>query len=780
MAFGDFGALAPFYGASGMSQGYMQGYSNYINMLRQSAMMNMQMAHANLYGNVLPQYYNARMQAMLQNANNGTLRANTGAENSFARRVQNGEFVGMSPDEIKQSPGVNPGDVDAYLSSGSVGGYGGGNVPEPPIGGYGGGAGAPPPDASMMAAPIQQQFPGGPSGPAPNVTPPPMPSAAPAPGVAMGASPGFPGNAQGNQPNVAPSPDAWTMLTQGQAPLPPAAMSPGAENPAAQALPASQPATQAQPRYFQGTPFDPNTQAPVGQQNPADMVPQFLRSRIAANFQRLQNWQPLWGSADKTQADLDRDIQTLKAWQTGNADTISKVDALVGNVQKGSGSAALLPSQIQNYTKGTSVAYNLPERDQNFGQQPVQYKNLINAMATGQNTFQGLDNNGKATTLNVDDVVGPGSQLWKDDQGGMHIVDAHGNLAAVPDIDLSPDAKAALAQKAQSTELQSARTQAVQDQDAWFQKYKGLLSQSELQNWHVQRQLALEGKLPLDQYQAAFDKIRNQHEGDVLNSEIAHNLGGAAYDFGRAGEMVGGNSQALSANKAYGEQLDKFTTKYTTDKQTVNPATGDTIISPSPLKIENGKLMVNPAFSDKAAAQKAFNDAQSGWNLLQYYKKNSSGGSSGATSPMSYQDAYDMALQAGDPHPEVAAAQAMLESQGGRHVGGANNFFGIKGPGNTANTTEVVGGKSVPTKASFQNFATPQAAFQHRLGLLNSRYPGYNAPSTGAAVQALVKGGYATDPQYGQKLMGIIQKNQGGARAASGRTPGGLQFSYKP
>jgi len=134
------------------------------------------------------------------------------------------------------------------------------------------------------------------------------------------------------------------------------------------------------------------------------------------------------------------------------------------------------------------------------------------------------------------------------------------------------------------------------------------------------------------------------------------------------------------------------------------------------------------------------------------------------TGKAGFQHAVDAARAAGHPKPELAAAQWALESNWGRKVSGDNNYFGIKdfsGGGKTVGTHEVVGGKTVAVNAAFRNYATPQDAFKGLSNLMDKpRYAGVEAAGSLAdAAHAIQKGGYATDPEYANKLIQTMRAN---------------------
>lgn len=134
------------------------------------------------------------------------------------------------------------------------------------------------------------------------------------------------------------------------------------------------------------------------------------------------------------------------------------------------------------------------------------------------------------------------------------------------------------------------------------------------------------------------------------------------------------------------------------------------------------------------------------------------------------------AQQAGEQlgvDPRNLLAQAALETNWGRNLPqdaagrSSHNLFGIKASGNwpgatvTASTQEFQGGLVGATTASFRAYSSPAQSFQDYVALLHSnpRYAG--ALNTGSDATAfasgLQRGGYATDPDYVQKITAIAQ-----------------------
>jgi flagellum-specific peptidoglycan hydrolase FlgJ len=119
--------------------------------------------------------------------------------------------------------------------------------------------------------------------------------------------------------------------------------------------------------------------------------------------------------------------------------------------------------------------------------------------------------------------------------------------------------------------------------------------------------------------------------------------------------------------------------------------------------------------------------------------------------------------------PSLMIAQAILESNNGKSVLAAkhNNHFGIKastgwtGAIATFLTWEVIKNKSVQVKANFRSYKTLWEGFADRVKFLqvNPRYAKagvFAARTPEEQAQALLKAGYATDPNYPKKLIEIV------------------------
>ena len=129
----------------------------------------------------------------------------------------------------------------------------------------------------------------------------------------------------------------------------------------------------------------------------------------------------------------------------------------------------------------------------------------------------------------------------------------------------------------------------------------------------------------------------------------------------------------------------------------------------------------------------------------------------------SWFDISTMASKAGAKYPELVAAQWALESGWGSSISGKNNYFGLKGTGTKHQTKEFVNGKEITIIDEFKDFASADECVQYLVDRWYKDWKEYkgvnNATSRENAAKMLVTQGYATDPKYAEKLIGIMSKN---------------------
>jgi flagellar rod assembly protein/muramidase FlgJ len=118
--------------------------------------------------------------------------------------------------------------------------------------------------------------------------------------------------------------------------------------------------------------------------------------------------------------------------------------------------------------------------------------------------------------------------------------------------------------------------------------------------------------------------------------------------------------------------------------------------------------------------------------------------------------------------PALLMAQVALETGWGQFVAknaegqGSNNLFNIKARKEElsvqVNTTEYIHNTPVKTMASFRQYASMEESFNDYLALIQGdRYKNAlaNASDSERYIQALHAAGYATDPDYANKILSI-------------------------
>jgi len=127
--------------------------------------------------------------------------------------------------------------------------------------------------------------------------------------------------------------------------------------------------------------------------------------------------------------------------------------------------------------------------------------------------------------------------------------------------------------------------------------------------------------------------------------------------------------------------------------------------------------------------------------------------------------AINSAIRSG-VYPSITLAQAILESGWGESSlskAPYYNFFGIKGAGVNMPTTEWNGSSYVGINSNFRTYPNAKASFKDHAKFLqeNSRYETngvFAAKNYIEQAQALKKAGYATAPDYDQKLINLINQ----------------------
>lgn len=110
-------------------------------------------------------------------------------------------------------------------------------------------------------------------------------------------------------------------------------------------------------------------------------------------------------------------------------------------------------------------------------------------------------------------------------------------------------------------------------------------------------------------------------------------------------------------------------------------------------------------------------------------------------------------------YPSTVLAMAALES--GYNLN-AETLFGIKGEGQILDTTEYIDGKYINVKDSFKLYPSISASVQGLYDLMQiERYhPACECVEWEEECRQIQKCGYATDPEYSDKLISIINSYQ--------------------
>jgi hypothetical protein len=133
-----------------------------------------------------------------------------------------------------------------------------------------------------------------------------------------------------------------------------------------------------------------------------------------------------------------------------------------------------------------------------------------------------------------------------------------------------------------------------------------------------------------------------------------------------------------------------------------------------------------------------------------------------ATGAPTWGSVVDAARAAGARYPEVVAAQLVVESGWFKYTSGKNNYAGLKGPGTTVKTQEVVNGKTITIDAEFLDFRDWQECVIYLVDRWHRDWKNHrgvnNAPNRDEAARELVRQGYCTDPDYASKLIRIVNQ----------------------
>ena len=148
---------------------------------------------------------------------------------------------------------------------------------------------------------------------------------------------------------------------------------------------------------------------------------------------------------------------------------------------------------------------------------------------------------------------------------------------------------------------------------------------------------------------------------------------------------------------------------------------------------------------------------------------------------------YNMAVEAGNAFPEIVAAQASLESSHGTSVltTDSNNPLGIKvlrkaevDAGQKSilmNTKEFKDGKEITSKEPFRVYDSMEESFVgYKEKVAHPRYDSIReATNKEEYAKALQESGYASDPEYADKIVGIADRYESLVKKRQAKQNGG-------
>jgi len=120
--------------------------------------------------------------------------------------------------------------------------------------------------------------------------------------------------------------------------------------------------------------------------------------------------------------------------------------------------------------------------------------------------------------------------------------------------------------------------------------------------------------------------------------------------------------------------------------------------------------------------------------------------------------------------PSITIAQGILESDWGKSdlAKEQNNYYGIKGDKNSAHyVTREYNGEWIETSAPFESYDSLKGSMEAHATLLangpewdsNHYQEVIQAPNYKKAAKELQNAGYATDPNYADKLISIVERH---------------------
>lgn len=192
-------------------------------------------------------------------------------------------------------------------------------------------------------------------------------------------------------------------------------------------------------------------------------------------------------------------------------------------------------------------------------------------------------------------------------------------------------------------------------------------------------------------------------------------------------------------------------------------------------------VVTKPAIVPTSMVQQDQNQAADQQRLYNYYTDNqstpqgqqSTQNQSNIQAPQNnsnwsqFVDRAKAIAQKNDFPVQVLLGQAALETGRDPNKAPGNNWFGIKGSGPAGSqnlaTQEAGTNGMYKTNANFRAYQSPDDSIQDYINLIKTQYPQAYAFKNNpqAMIQAIHQGGYATDPNYANKVMSTPEFRQG-------------------
>lgn len=500
-----------------------QGYQNEKERQRQQAEKQQQLAAM----------YGYRQQQLTDRESNAKSLDTARKEAEFSRREASGEFDGKPEAyvaSVRQSMGLDNGSGSGNLgmtpTPADMGGGDLGTTPQPTDMGSGdlGTPGpSPVPRVSAMPSPIPgvgQGMPAVPPGPgllqAPAAAP-----AQPLPGVpgmnalgALGARGIGPGAYSPPTPPPGfqmPNPLANGPVTRPQpfGAVPPAGMPPPSSMPPQNAM--SPMGGPPQPFKPWGAPVSPYV--PVGRMggiNPVEIATRQVQSAQAILDQAQQGIHYSPKALQQARETVDKGLDNLRQYEAQGLTGANDANKYISEASDKGADPFTLLSQLNNDRAG-GANVEVPLRNVDRGLPESEWTKI----------------EGAALDAHTQDP-----EHWQDAQYQgkplSYYLDPNGNRLQVPDINLSAVGQANVAAKQAQARSADARTAYLGDQDTFLTKYRTKLTDAQVGMLEANKKAVLEGRLPVEQAQAAYDAIRNQYAPQTFQSTIDKNEAGTA------------------------------------------------------------------------------------------------------------------------------------------------------------------------------------------------------------------------------------------------------------